>query len=89
VSGAGIEPHPGYFAQGETLASLLDPNRDEQARARLSCRVCIFSHQHHIQHALDTQSAMMLPAVQAIQDYEQATGYTWQQRGSLTVACAT
>jgi hypothetical protein len=89
VIGAGVEPHLGYFAQGETLASLLDPNRDEQVRARLSCRVCIFSHQHHIQHALDTQPAMMLPAVQAIQEYEQITGYTWQQRGPLTVACTT
>jgi hypothetical protein len=88
VIGAGIEPHPGYFAQGETLASLLDPSRDEQARARLSCRVCIFSHQHHIQHALDTHPAMMLAAVQAVKDYEQTTGYTWQQRGPLAVACA-
>jgi hypothetical protein len=30
----------------------------------------------------------MLPAVQAIQDYEQTTGYTWQQRGPLAVDCA-
>jgi hypothetical protein len=86
---AGIEPHLGYFAQGETLASLLDPSRDEQARARLSCRVCIFSQQHHIQHALDTQPAMMLPAVRAVTEYEQITGYTWQQRGPLAVACST
>jgi hypothetical protein len=49
--------------------------------------VCIFSHQHHIQHALDTQPAMMLSAVQVIQDYEQTTGYTWQQRGPLAVDC--
>jgi hypothetical protein len=88
VIGAGIAPHPGYVAQGETLASLLDPSRDEQARARLSCRVCIFSQQHHIQHALDNQPAMMLSAVQAIQGYEQTTGYTWQQRGPLAVDCA-
>ena len=88
VIGAGIEPHPGYFAQGETLASLLDPNRDERARARLSCRVCIFSQQHHIQHALDVQPAMMLPAVLAVKDYEASTGYSWQQRGPLAVACA-
>jgi hypothetical protein len=87
VIGAGIPPHPGYIAQGETLTSLLDPNRDEQARARLSCRVCIFSHQHHIQHALDTQPAMMLSAVQAVQEYEQTTGYSWQQCGPLAVAC--
>jgi hypothetical protein len=85
VIGAGIEPHPGYFAQGETLASLLDPNRDEMARARLSCRVCIFSQQRHIQYALDARPAMMLQAVRAVQEYERTTGYTWQQRGPLTV----
>jgi len=30
----------------------------------------------------------MGPAVQAIHDDERDTGYTWQQRGPLTVACA-
>jgi hypothetical protein len=84
---AGIEPHIGYFAQGETLASLLDPSRDEQARARLSCRVCIFSHRHHIQHAVDTRPDSILPVVLAIKRYERDTGFTWQQRGPLTVRC--
>lgn len=83
---AGIEPHIGYFAQGETLARLLDPNRNETARARLSCRCCIFSHQHHIQHALDTHPHTMLTAVRDVLAYEHETGYTWQQRGPLTVA---
>jgi hypothetical protein len=30
----------------------------------------------------------MGPAVQAIHDYERDSGYTWQQRGPLAVACA-
>ncbi len=38
------------------LASLLDPNRDEQAAPGLVAGVCIFSQQHHIQHALETAS---------------------------------
>jgi hypothetical protein len=84
---AGIEPHIGYFLQGETLARLLDPARDEIARARLSCRICIFSHPQHIQNALDARPEAMLSAVLAVQDYEQATGYTWQQRGPLAVTC--
>src|SRR5262249_7150121 len=88
VISAGNEPHPGYFAQGETVASLLDSDRDEHAPTRLSCRVCIFSQLHHIQRALDAQPAMMLPAVRAAEEYERISGYTWQQRGSLTVACA-
>ena len=88
VLAAGIQPHIGYFDQGETLPSLLDPGRDERARARLSCRYCIFSHMHHIQHALDTRPAVMEPAVQAIQNYERDTGYSWQQRGPLGVVCS-
>lgn len=87
VIAAGIEPHAGYLAQGETLSSLLDPERAEQARARLSCRVCIFSQQQHIQHALDTHPIAMLPAVKAVLDYEQTTGFTWQQRGLLMTKC--
>jgi hypothetical protein len=86
VIAAGIAPHIGYFDQGETLASLLDPNRDERARARLSCRCCIFSHAHHLQRALDARPEVMGPAIQAIQDYECETGYSWQQRGPLKVS---
>jgi hypothetical protein len=89
VISASIEPHIGYFDQGETQASLLKPLRDERGRARLSCRCCIFSQAHHIQHALDARPIVMGPAVQAIQEYEQETGYSWQQRGPLGVACAT
>jgi hypothetical protein len=87
VLAAGITPHFGYVAQGEKLHNLLDPHRDEAGRARLSCRVCIFSQQYHIQHALDTQPHAMLPALNAVLDYEQTTGFTWQQRGPLTVTC--
>ena len=89
VIAAGIEPHIGYFDQGETPASLRNPLRDERGRARLSCRCCIFSQAHHIQHALNARPAVMGPAVQAIQEYEQETGYSWQQRGPLGVACTT
>lgn len=86
VIASGIAPHIGYYDQGETLSSLLDPRRDERSRARLSCRCCIFSQLRHIQHALATRPSVMGPAVQAIQDYERDTGYTWQQRGPLAVA---
>jgi len=87
VIAAGIEPHIGYFDQGETLASLLDPHRDERARARLSCRCCIFTHLHHLRRAVDARPGVMGPAVQAIQDYERDTGYSWQQRGPLDLSC--
>jgi len=87
VIDAGIEPHIGYSDQGETMASLLNPLRDERGRARLSCRCCIFSQAHHIHHALDARPAVMGPAVRAIQDYERESGYTWQQRGPFGVAC--
>ena len=40
------------------------------------------------QHALDVRPTVMGPAIQAIQEYEQETGYSWQQRGPLGVACA-
>ncbi len=86
VIDAGIEPHIGYFDQGETLASLRNPLRDEHGRARLSCRCCIFSQAHHIQHALDMRPSVMGPAVRAIQEYEHETGYSWQQRGPLGAA---
>jgi hypothetical protein len=89
VIAAGIEPHIGYFDQGETLASLLDADRDERGRARLSCRVCIFIQLDHLQHALGARSTVMGPAIQAIRDYEQDTGYSWQQRGRLELRCTT
>jgi hypothetical protein len=72
VIAAGIEPHIGYFDQGETLASLLDPHRDERAP---------------YPRALDTRPAVMGPAVEAILNYERVTGYSWQQRGPLGLSC--
>jgi len=62
---------------------MTDPIRDERGRARLSCVCCIFSHQQHIATALHNAPEVVGPAVQAIQHYEHATGYSWQQRGPL------
>lgn len=76
--------HPGYFAKGETLESMLDPHRDErQGRARLSCRCCIFTHPRHLAAALHNDPLSMAPALARVRAYEQASGYSWQQRGSL------
>lgn len=86
VIAAGVEPHRGYFDQGETIESMTNPERDEAGRARLSCLVCIYSHQHHIQRAVDTRHEL-IPLVQTVKDYESETGRTWQQRGPITVSC--
>ncbi len=83
TTGAGIPLHPAYALQGQTLSAMLDPQRDERGRARVSCRVCIFTHPAHIATALQNDPATMQPAVQAVQAWEQATGRTWQQRGPL------
>ncbi len=80
---AGIPIHSGYELQGETLAAMTDPTRAERGRARLSCVCCIFSHQHHIATALKNAPEIVGPQVKAIQQYEQTTGYSWQQRGTL------
>ena len=83
---AGIPIHPGYMLQGETITAMCDPTRDERGRARLSCICCIFSQQQHIATALHNAPEVVGPAVQAIQQYEQSTGYSWQQRGTLLPA---
>ncbi len=83
VVDAGIAPHPAYFLQGETLEQFLDPTRIERGRARVSCRVCIFSQAHHIQTALERSPETMGPLIAAVQAREAATGRTWQQRGPL------
>lgn len=80
---AGIAPHPGYALQGETMAAMADPHRAERGRGRLSCICCIFSQPRHIATALAAAPDAVGPAVAAIQDYEQQTGYSWQQRGLL------
>jgi hypothetical protein len=85
VYAAGITPHPGYMAQGETRASLCDSQRPERGRARLSCRICIFSAQRHIQHAVINHPAMMADAVDAIHTYERVSGYSWQQHGPIAI----
>jgi len=50
---ASVPIHPGYALQGETLAALLDPARDERGRARLSCVCCIFTQPRHLATALE------------------------------------
>ncbi|HWQ14445.1 MAG TPA: hypothetical protein VNL77_16715 [Roseiflexaceae bacterium] len=86
ATAAGIAPHRGYFDQGETIEAMTNPDRDETGRARLSCLMCIYSHQHHIQRAVDTRRELMA-LVQVVKDYEADTGRTWQQRGPITVTC--
>ncbi|GAB4200636.1 MAG: hypothetical protein OHK0022_21900 [Roseiflexaceae bacterium] len=83
VLDAGISLHPGYLAQGETPETLCDPARDERGRARLSCRVCIYSQTRHLQHALVHHPEQVRPAIDAVRAYEAATGYHWRQRESL------
>lgn len=80
---AHVPIHPAYEWQGETLDAMLDGDRDERGRARLSCACCIFTHQRHIQAALTAQPAIVAPFVRDIQQFEADTGYTWQQRGAL------
>lgn len=84
VHAAGMPFHPGYFVQGETLETMLDPHRDErQGRARLSCRCCIFMNPLHIARALHNDPASMAPAIERVRAYEQQTGFSWQQRGPI------
>lgn len=84
VYASGLPFHPGYFAQGETLETMLDPHRDErQGRVRLSCRCCIFTSPQHLARALQNDPASTTPVIERVRAYEQRTGYTWQQRGSI------
>ena len=84
VHACGLPFHPGYAAQGETLETMLDPHRDErQGRARLSCRCCIFTRPRHLAAALQNDPAAMAPAIARVRAYEQASGFSWQQRGPI------
>ncbi|GAB4444866.1 MAG: hypothetical protein OHK0015_46620 [Chloroflexi bacterium OHK40] len=84
VHACGLPFHPGYAAQGETLETMLDPHRDErQGRARLSCRCCIFTHPRHLAAALQNDPVAIAPAIARVRAYEQASGFSWQQRGPI------
>jgi hypothetical protein len=48
--------------------------------------VCIFSHPQHIATALAADPATMQPTVAAIQQWEQVSGKTWQQRGPRSLS---
>lgn len=74
--------HPGYFIQGETLTTMLDPDRCERGRARLSCMRCIFSRQEHIETARQNAPLIMAPADAAIAAFETEGGYRWEQRNA-------
>ena len=62
---------------------MLDRQRDERGRARLSCVCCIFSHRRHITAALTNAPELVQPYVDEVQQFEQDTDYSWQQRGPL------
>jgi hypothetical protein len=79
---AGVPIHPGYALQGETLAALLDAERDERGRARLSCVCCIFTQSRHLVTALQRAPGLIEPYIRRVQAYEHATDYTCQQRGA-------
>jgi len=84
VHDAGVPFHPGYFIQGETLEAMLDPSRDERkGRARLSCALCIFSRPQEIRRAVANRPDIMQPFIDRVAAYEEASGYTWQQRGPI------
>jgi hypothetical protein len=81
--------HPGYFFQGATIESLTDPLQDERGRPRLSCVVCIFTSQRHLQIALNGPFAHIVrPYVEKHKLYERLSGKTWQQRGPLVLTGA-
>ena len=86
---ANVPIHPGYALQGETLTALLDPERDERGRARLSCVCCIFTQLRHLATALQQAPEAVGPYVQRVQAYEQASGYSWRQRGALSLNSST
>jgi len=84
VHACGVPAHPGYAIQGETMEAMLDPHRDERhGRARLSCRCCIFTHPRHLDAALQHDPDAMIPVLNRIQNYEQSSGFSWQQSGPI------
>lgn len=84
VLASGVPFHPGYFAQGETVESMCDPARDERkGRARLSCRICIYTRPQEMAHALLHAPELFSDAVEAVAGYEARSGYTWQRRGPI------
>ena len=80
---AGAPIHRGYFDQGETLASLLDPHRDEAGRARLSCRICIFGNPTHILTAVERNPEAMEAHTTQLMQNEIQSGRSWKQSGFL------
>lgn len=83
VVDAGAPLHPGYFMQGETIEAMLDPNRVEAGRARLSCVTCIFTQPRHLKAALRNAPEVVQPYVDRVQSIERRVGRTWQQSGEM------
>lgn len=83
VTDAGVELHPGYFIQGETIEAMRDPARAEAGRARLSCVTCIFTQPRHLKTALGRARALIQPYIDRVQAIEGRVGKTWQQSGEL------
>ena len=79
----GLQPHPGYFIQGETLDAMLNPERKETGRARLSCVCCVFTHAIHMATALQAEPALVGPYFRRMVGFENQSGYSWSQRGPL------
>ena len=88
VADADIDLHPGYAIQGETLAALADPGREEHGRARLSCVICIFTKTTHLRTALERDPETVTPIVARGLAFEAETGRTWQQSGPLPAIAA-
>jgi 3'-phosphoadenosine 5'-phosphosulfate sulfotransferase (PAPS reductase)/FAD synthetase len=79
VTGAGMDPHPGYFAQGETLEGMQSPWREERGRARLSCVFCIFTRGQHLRSARLNSPESVSPALASVEAFETRTGRSWRQ----------
>lgn len=83
VIASGIDPHPGYLAQGETRQSMQDPWRDERGRPRLSCVCCIFTRGEHLRRARSNAPDSVLEPIAAVQEFEKLTGRSWRQDAFL------
>lgn len=79
VTDAGIDPHPGYFAQGETLEEMKSEWRGERGRARLSCVFCIFTRGQHLRNARLNSPESVKVALASVEAFEKRTGKSWRQ----------
>jgi 3'-phosphoadenosine 5'-phosphosulfate sulfotransferase (PAPS reductase)/FAD synthetase len=71
---AGLDVHPCYYWQGETRATMLDPNRE--GGARMSCRCCIFKSSEEIELAANLPEQRQF--FQGFSDLEKETGHLFK-----------